>query len=203
MKILRLVVLWVILAISAFGSLAQTASVKTNLLGWVSTTPNLGLEFGVGRQATIQLFGALNPWQFGDTRVRFWNVEPEFRYFFCEKFSGHFIGIHALGGQYNLRNVKVPLTNLPDLTGANKGRHVEGWYAGGGITYGYQWLLSRHWNFEASLGVGYAYSPFKYYGRCNRLFDKDGRPMEGTDKDSGTCHYIGPTKLALSIMYVF
>lgn len=182
---------------------AQTASVKTNLIGWATTTPNIGVELGVGRKSTIQVFGALNPWEFGDTRFRFWNVEPEYRYWFCEKFSGHFIGIHALGGEYNLRNVKVPLTNLPDLTGDNKGRHVEGWYVGGGITYGYQWILNKHWNFELSLGVGYAYSPYKYYGRCDRLLDKDGNQLPEGTKKSGTVNYFGPTKLAASIMYVF
>lgn len=203
MKFRKWIVLTALLLFACIGMQAQTAAVKTNLLGWASTSLNIGAELGLGRKSTVQLFGTLNPWQFGDTRFRFWNVMPEYRYWFCEKFCGHFIGIHALGGEYNLRNVKVPLTNLPDLTGDNKGRHVEGWYVGGGITYGYQWMLSRHWNLEASLGIGYAYSPFKYFGRCDRLFDKDGNPApEGADK-SGTCHYVGPTKLAVSIMYVF
>lgn len=181
----------------------QTVAIKTNILGWASTTANIGAEVGIGRKSTVQLFGSLNPWSFGETRFRFWNVMPEYRYWFCEKFAGHFIGVHLLGGEYNLRNVKVPLTTLPDLTGENKGRHVEGWYIGGGVTYGYQWMLSKHWNFELSLGVGYAYSPYKYYGRCNRLFDADGNPLPDGSKKSGTTHYFGLTKLAASIMYVF
>lgn len=29
-----------------------------------------------------------------------------------------------------------------------EGRHYEGWYVGGGLIYGYQWLLNKHLNFE-------------------------------------------------------
>ena len=52
-------------------------------------------------------------------------------------------------------------------------------------------LLSRHWNMEASLGVGYAYSPYKLYGRCARCLEKNHR------------NYVGPTKAALSMIYIF
>lgn len=203
MKTFFRIVLFCTLVSSPLLTYAQKAAIKTNLLGWATTSANIGAEFGVARKSTIQVFGTLNPWQFGDTRFRFWNVEPEYRYWFCERFSGHFIGVHALGGEYNLQNVKVPLTNLPDLRNENKGRHIEGWYVGGGLTYGYQWMLSKHWNLEASVGVGYAYSPYKYYGRCDKLMDKDGNLLTNGENKSGTCHYIGPTKLALSIMYVF
>lgn len=182
---------------------AQEMAVKTNLLGWATTSLNAGLEFGAGRKSTVQIFGLLNPWEFGDTRMRIWTLEPEYRYWFCERFNGHFIGVHLLGGEYNFRNFNMPFTNLPDLKGENKGRHIEGWYVGAGITYGYQWMLSKHWNFEASLGIGYAYSPYKYYGRCDRLLDKDGNALPEGTKKTGNCGYFGPTKLALSIMYVF
>ena len=193
---------------------AQTAALKTNILGWATTTPNLGVEFGVGRKSTIQVFGALNPWDFGkDKHFRIWSVQPEYRYWFCEKFGGHFIGVHALGGQYNAKNFNFPLKALivsssvtpvtegdpasaekgwPDLTSdENKGRHVEGWYVGAGITYGYQWILSHHWNLEASIGVGYVYSSLDFYGRCKRTID------------TRKLHYVGPTKAAVSIMYMF
>ncbi|MDE6301693.1 MAG: DUF3575 domain-containing protein [Muribaculaceae bacterium] len=193
---------------------AQHVGIKSNLVGWATTTPNLGVEFSVGRQSTISVAGALNPWDFSDERhFHLWNAMPEYRYWFCERFSGHFIGVHALGGEYNAKNVNFPLKALivkssltpvteadpasqqkgwPDLASeANKGRHAEGWYAGGGITYGYQWMLSKHWNLEASLSVGYAYSELKFYGRCKRVIDRR------------TLHYVGPTNAAVSFMYMF
>lgn len=203
MKFCKWIMAMLLLCACHEGIKAQQMAVKTNLVGWATTSPNVGLEFGVGRKSTVQVFGLLNPWQFGDTRARIWTLEPEYRYWLCEKFTGHFVGVHVLGGEYNFRNFNMPLTNLPDLKGENKGRHIEGWYVGGGITYGYQWMLSKNWNFEASLGIGYAYSPYKYYGRCDRLLDKDGNTLPDGSKKSGTCGYFGPTKLAVSLMYVF
>ena len=32
---------------------AQVVGVKTNLLYWASASPNLGIEFGLGRQTTL------------------------------------------------------------------------------------------------------------------------------------------------------
>lgn len=113
---------------------------------------------------------------------------PEYRWYTCQKFGGHFFGIHALGGEYNVKNVDLPFGILPKT---EKGRHYEGWYVGGGLTYGYQWLLSEHLNLEGSIGVGYIYSPYKLYGRCEKCLDKDHR------------NYVGPTKAALSLIYAF
>lgn len=168
---------------------AQGLSLKTNLLGWGTTTPNVGIEAAIDHRHTLHLAGALNPWDFsGDRHVHFWAVQPEWRHWFCEKFNGHFIGIHALGGEYNIKNVDMPFKLLPHT---EKGRHYEGWYIGAGITYGYQWMLSHHWNLEAAIGIGYAYSPYKLYGRCDRCLDRSHR------------HYVGPTKAAVSLCYVF
>ncbi len=107
---------------------------KTNLLGWASTSANAGIEIGTGKKTTFQLFGTLNPWKFsGDKKMRFWNVMPEYRWYTCQKFGGHFFGIHALGGEYNIKNIDMPFGILPKTL---EGRHYEGWYVGGGLTYG-------------------------------------------------------------------
>ena len=188
--------------------------IKTNLAGWATTTTNIGVEFGIGQHSTIQAIGNLNPWNFSNDRhFHAWMAQPEYRYWFCSKFNGHFIGFHALGGEYNAMRINFPLKSLifggdaydvntnfpasdhqagwPDITGDNAGRHVEGWFIGGGISYGYQWILSKHWNFEASIGIGYAYSPLKYIGRCQQTIDKRN------------LHYVGLTNAQLSFMYIF
>lgn len=176
-----------LLILSTVITRAQEVALKTNLLGLATTSLNAGLEIGTGRKSTFQLFGALNPWKFsGDKKLRYWNVMPEYRWYTCQKFGGHFFGIHALGGEYNVKNVDLPFGILPKT---EKGRHYEGWYVGGGLTYGYQWLLSEHLNLEGSIGLGYIYSPYKLYGRCDKCLDKDHR------------NYVGPTKAALSLIY--
>ena len=178
-----------LLFIAATAAKAQNVALKTNLLGWATTSLNAGVEAAIGERQTAQLFATLNPWQFsGQKRVRIWNVEPEYRFWTCRKFGGQFFGIHALGGEYNVKNVDLPFGLLPKT---KSGRHYEGWYIGAGLTYGYQWLLSPHWNLEGSVGVGYAYSPYRLYGRCDRCLEKGHR------------NYVGPTKAALSLVYAF
>lgn len=171
---------------------AQNVAVKTNALYWATTTPNIGVEVSVAKQHSLQLFYGLNPWKQsgGDqTSLRHWLLMPEYRYWFCESFNGWFVGAHLMGGQFNMAGVDLPLGLFPSL----ENRRYEGWYAGGGVTAGYQWVLSRHWNIEASLGVGYDYIKYDKF-RCGEC---------GERLKSGHTNYIGPTKLALSVMYVF
>lgn len=92
--------------------LAQEVGIKTNLLYWATTTPNLGIEMAVDKKHTVQLFGGLNPWKQsgGDqSSLRHWLVMPEYRHWFCQSFNGWFVGAHAMGGQFNAGGVKLPL----------------------------------------------------------------------------------------------
>ncbi|MGN1263287.1 MAG: DUF3575 domain-containing protein [Prevotella sp.] len=171
---------------------AQKVALKTNLLYDATTTPNLGAELAMGKKSTLQLFYGLNPWKFASDRtkqLRHWVLMPEYRYWTCQKFNGHFFGIHALGGQYNVGGIDLPNPVFKDLDE----KRYEGWYAGGGLTYGYQWLLSRHWNLEASVGVGYIRFHYKEFPctECGALIQENNK------------NYFGPTKLALSLMYCF
>lgn len=199
MKLIRRLALFVCFLSAAFFSNAQDFALKTNLLGWATTNLNIGAEIGTSHRTTVQVFGMLNPWDFGSNKhFRVWTLQPEFRYWLCERFNGWLFGVHMLGGEYNAKNYNFPLKGLivgkdkwPDLTGDNSGRHSEGWYIGAGITAGYQWILSDHWNLEASIGVGYIYSPLKYYGRCDTCLEKQN------------LHYVGPTKAAVSFLYFF
>lgn len=165
--------------------------IKTNLLYWATTTPNLGLEMAVGNKHTAQVFFGLNPWKqsSGDhSSLRHWMVMPEYRYWFNQNFDGWFLGAHALGGQYNVGGVKFPFGLLKGL----RNHRYEGWYAGGGITAGKQWNLSKHWNFEASLGLGYIHTQYDKFecGTC-------GEKLKSAHKN-----YVGPTKMALSLIYL-
>lgn len=171
---------------------AQKVALKTNLLYDATTTPNLGAELAMGKKSTLQLFYGLNPWKFASDRtkqLRHWLLMPEYRYWTCQKFNGHFFGIHALGGQYNVGGIDLPNPIFKDLDE----KRYEGWYAGGGLTYGYQWLLSRHWNLEAYVGVGYIRFHYKEFPctECGALIQENNK------------NYFGPTKLALSLMYCF
>ena len=165
-------------------------ALKTNLLYWATTTPNLGAEVSFAKKHSVQLFYGFNPWKASSGKsIRHWVLQPEYRYWFCESLNGWFLGGHLMGGEFNAGNVDLPFGLVKSL----KDRRYEGWYAGGGVTVGYQWPISRHWNFEASVGVGYDY--IKY--------DKFECGVCGEQLKSGHSNYFGPTKAALSFLYVF
>lgn len=176
-------------------------AIKTNLLYDAMTTPNLGLEVGFGPRSSINLVYGLNPWSFsgenGRHQAKHWVIVPEYRWWLCTKFDGHFFGIHAMGGQFNASRLHLPMPGLffsgENLTKGVRDHRYEGWFAGGGLSYGYQWILSRHWNFEAEIGIGYNYVDYKKYDceSCPRKIDE------------GATNYFGVTKAALSLVYLF
>ncbi len=78
--------------------------------------------------------------------------------------------------------------------GKLKGHRYQGWMTGAGIAYGYSWILDRHWNFEAEIGIGWVYTRSDVF-ECADC----GQKVE-TDKPH---NYFGPTKAALNLIYTF
>ncbi len=168
---------------------AQTVAVKTNLLYDATATVNLGAEVTLAPKWTLDLSANYNGWTFNDNKKwKHWMAQPEARYWLCEAFNGHFLGAHLLGGQYNIGGINLPFGIYNGL----KSHRYEGWYAGAGLVYGYQWLLGKRWSLEAALGVGYVRAAYDRY-EC---------PHCGSWKGSGNKNYVGVTKAALSLIYV-
>lgn len=187
--------LFVLLSCIGLSVSAQNWAVKTNLLYDMTTTMNLGAEVRMSPQWTLDVSANWNPWTFSDNKK--WKqlvVQPEARYWFCEAFNGHFVGAHLLGGIYNMGNWDTDFTFLGTDFGKLKDYRFEGWMVGMGIAYGYQWMLSKHWSVEAEIGIGYVFSQYDKYdcATCGETYEQD-KPH----------HYVGPTKLALSLIYVF
>ena len=102
-KYLCFIGLWGMLLFSTVTVYAQRVAIKSNLLYDATTTMNLGLEIGLAPKWSLDLSANYNPWKFNDeTRLRHWGVQPEFRYWFCEKFNGHFLGLHGHYAKYNM-----------------------------------------------------------------------------------------------------
>ena len=68
---------------------AQDVAIKTNGLYWLAGgTVNGGVEVATSNRVTLQLSGSYNPWTYkNDKKMRFWLVEPEVKYWVCEKFE--------------------------------------------------------------------------------------------------------------------
>lgn len=184
--------LWVLITISTSFVHAQKVALKTNLLyGAYTSTPNIGIEFGLNNRSTFDIgagFNWLNYRSSNNKKIIHWLGEAEYRYWTCRKFNGHFFGVHALGTQYNISGQELPL-----LFGKHSKEHrYEGWGAGAGISYGYSFYLGTHWSLEASLGVGYAYLKYNKY-KCEKCGEK---------LNTESRNYLGPTRAALSIIYI-
>lgn len=174
---------------------AQDVALGTNLFYDATTTINAGLEIGLSPKWTLGISANYNPWTFSDNKKwKHFMVQPEARYWTCNKFMGNFFGFHLLGGIFNMGNWNTDFNFLGSDLSELKDHRVEGWMAGAGVAYGYAWALARHWNLEGELGFGYAYMRYDKY-KCAKCGQKE--------EDDQTHHYIGPTKIALSLVYLF
>lgn len=181
-QLCSLVLVFLILPVTHLSG--QQVALKTNTLFWGTTSPNTGIEIGIGSKLSVDIWGAYNPWKFPDNmRVNFYLAQPEMRYWFCRKFEGHFIGVHGHYGYFHIGQIPF----IPNL----KKHELRGDLYGGGISYGYHWAIGRRWGLEATIGAGYAYMNYTKY-KCEDCAEPIG---------SFTQHYYGPTRVGLSFIY--
>lgn len=170
---------------------AQIAGLKSNLLYDATGTINLGIEVGLSKQFTLDISSSLNPWTYNhstNTKLKHLLVQPELRYWLCERFAGHFFGAHLHWARFNAGALDLPL-GLTDNS-LSKYRYAGNMY-GAGVVYGYQWFFKSRWAVEAELGVGYTWIDYKKFGTktcCNAI-------------SRGRSHYVGPTKAAVSLIF--
>jgi hypothetical protein len=175
----------------AGGGLPKIA-VKTNLLYGAGTlTPNLSLEFGLGQKTSFALSGGYNPWNLDGTmddnkKLVHWGARPEFRYWFCERFNGHFLGANPFYTKFNISQHDIPFVNF------KKEFRYQGNAYGFGVNYGYQLPLARRWGVEFSAGVGVALMDYDVYdcSKCSGLLENK------------TQTYFGPTHASISLVFM-
>lgn len=181
------ILLFFMLGCLVIESKAQKIAVKSNLLYDATTTVNLGLEFGLARKWTLDIPVNYNPWKPDNgCRLRHWGVQPEVRYWFCESFNRTFVGLHGHYADFNVGG-------LPGIFSKNMQKNrYQGHLYGGGISVGHSWILKKRWSIEASVGLGYARIEYEKYpcAECGSKLKDTGR------------NYFGPTKVALSIIYL-
>lgn len=162
-----------------------TWALKTNVAYWGTATPNLGFEVGLGRKLTLDVASGYNMFSFNKGKKwRHWMVSPELRLWLCDRFNGHFFGIHALGGEYNVNRL-----GFNDHTKKNR---YEGYMVGGGVAYGYHWVFRKRWAVEAELGVGYLHLDYDKYD-CRKC----GNPTGGDVRNLFTV-----TRLGINVIYL-
>lgn len=166
-------------------------ALKTNMLYDLLLAPNIEAELPLGRSARWSLMAEYtNPWwrwKKLDYSYEIQEIGLELRHWFspgCAQgrpcLSGHFWGAYGAALKYDLEN---------DQTGD------QGELFSAGLTYGYSWPLSAHWNLELSASAGVAFGERRHYHAefdSTHLIYKYTRNM----------FYVGPTKLKVSIVYL-
>lgn len=164
-------------------------AVKTNILSDITGTINLGAEFRLNRNLTLDLPLSWNPWEINsDKKWKHILLQPEVRWWTGEVFQGSFLGLHAHYAYYNVGG----LPNPPFSDYMNEHR-FQGWLLGAGVSYGYRWNFNHKWAMEATVGVGYAYLDYDKYP-CAHCSEKISSEVK---------NYFGPTKAAISLIYGF
>lgn len=95
--------------------------------------------------------------------------------------TGTFWGVYVAGGKYDIER---------------KSHGNQGEFVSIGATIGHSWLLSRHWNLELSGSIGVLFGPRRHY---HGEFDDTHLIWQFSDN----IFYAGPTKLKLSLVYIF
>lgn len=152
-------------------------ALKINLLYGIATlTPNISAEVALSKRSTLELSYSNNPWKYKadlDDNKKFLHgiASLEYRYWFCERFSGHFLGIHGFYSEYNISGYDVPLL-------FEKEYRYKGNAYGGGVLYGYALPIGKMWNIEFTAGVDVFRMDYDRY-RCVTC-DRPGEPFKKT-----------------------
>ena len=167
-------------------------AVSTNLLYDAALAPNIAVEVPIGKKWSV--YGEYTfPWWLAtdnswcyemlkwDVGVRYrlnnnfnWN-DP------LDILSGHFVGLDLGAGYY-------------DFEPRHKG--YQGEFQIASLEYGYAWNLGNNWRLDAVIGAGWMGTHYRYY-------EADATDRHLIYQHSAKTQWFGPTKLGVSIKYIF
>lgn len=156
--------------------------IKTNIAAWVGTIMNVAADVQVSEHFSVELPVLWCPWHISSKHaVKTFILQPEARYWLSKPGEGHFFGVHAHMGWFNVKwnRDRYQDTDRPLL--------------GAGISYGYLLPFNEHWAGEFTLGAGYA----------NMRYDTYYNMDNGARIDTRTKNYWGITRIGLSVVYRF
>nr|WP_320948578.1 DUF3575 domain-containing protein [Bacteroides intestinalis] len=169
-------------SVSAPQTSSRYVAVKTNLAAWAGTIMNLAADVQVSEHFSVELPVLWCPWHVSSKHaVKTFTIQPEGRYWLARPGKGHFFGVHAHIGWFNVKwnRDRYQDTSRPLL--------------GAGISYGYLLPLGEHWAGEFTLGAGYA----------NMKYDTYYNIGNGARIDTRTKNYWGITRVGISVVYRF
>ncbi len=119
---------------------AQRLAVSTNAVYWGILSPNMNVEFALGRHSTISMEAAAAPWNINNRySISHITVTPDYKYWFTMPFFGHFTGANLLYSSY--RRIKDSQEKTGNIVAL-------------GATYGYAFIINRRFNIVPTIGLG-------------------------------------------------
>lgn len=157
----------VVLALSLFAAVtvsnAQVCALKSNALYLGVGAVNLGAEFSVAPQWTVDVSGTaviFSPWKnVGNTGLYLngWDAVAEARYYLCKAFNGHHFGAFLEAARFGRASAPYPFGSRTDMKNIQAG--------GLGVSYGYYFKLNTYWGIDCTVGMGAALG--RYEGRAD------------------------------------
>jgi len=177
-------------------SAQNTWAIKTNLLHDATLSPNVAVEYAFAPQWSAEASLSVNSWRsWGGSRLQHLLLQPEVKYWFCEKYNGFFVSGLVMGGMATLGNFWDFSQLNPKSPDLRNFLLKDALALSVGVGGGYDFILNRHWNLEVEGAIGYMYARGDEYDDSVTPADL---LLKGSEFD-----YIGPVKLAVSIVYLF
>lgn len=164
-------------------------AVKSNLLFDAVTALNVEVEVPVGNHWSFMVEDVF-PWWEKDNKycLQLLELGAEGRYWFSnnkyysQKLKGHFVGAYVMSGKYDIQ-WKTDLC-------------YQGEFWSSGLTYGYSKRISKYFNLEFSLSLGYLSTAYRHY-----MPTPDYSELVKDPYKEGRFTYFGPTKAKISLVF--
>lgn len=167
---------------------------RTNLLYWLTSTPNIGVDYRIAEHWSVSMATGFNAFKFPNhlnstgslvnPKLSHWTLQADGKYWLRNDFRGFNIGLNIIGGEFNVGGFSFPRF-LRDS-------RYEGWGLGGGVNVGYAHKFSSRLGLEASLGGGLFHLNYAKYdcGSC------------GHHRKSRSRNHPAITKAEISLFYI-
>ena len=162
-------------------------SISTNALYNLALIPNIGVEFYLGKNWSIDANWHYAWWK-SDKRYRYWRTyggDLALRKWFGKKaaqkpLTGHHAGLYGQMLTY-------------DFEWGGRGYLADRWSYAAGIEYGYSLPIASRLNLDFNIGLGYHWGEYKEY-----LPIDDHYVWQATKNRK----YMGPTKAEISLIWL-
>lgn len=170
-------------------------AIKTNMLYDVICTPNIGVEFHLGKRFSLHA-NYIHAWWKNEDKNFFWRyygAEASFRWWFGKSSKVKPLQGHHIGATYQIMTYDFQFGNKGILAGKPGGILIDRPSHTVALEYGYSLPIARRLNLDFVIGAGYNWGIFDEYV-----------PIDGHDVWQATKRrqYIGPTKLEVSLVWL-